>query len=104
MDRGAHAPSRVVAGAFAGHISESYSLPMECVDAIGEGANCDTRGRVCSPARFALCSGEDLGHSRPLAIFLQPSYIVSDSGRAEDRFRPSRPVEESPNTRGRDAA
>jgi hypothetical protein len=39
-----------------------------------------------------------------LAIFLRRGYIMFDSGRAEDRFRPSRPGEESPNTRGRDAA
>jgi hypothetical protein len=41
--RGAHAPSRVVAGALAGHIFESYTLPMEFGDAIGEGADGDTR-------------------------------------------------------------
>jgi hypothetical protein len=34
---GAHAPSRVVVGALAGHILSSYSLLMECEDAIAEG-------------------------------------------------------------------
>jgi len=41
---------------------------------------------------------------RPLAIFHRRGYIVRDSGRAENRFRLSWPGEESPNTRGRDAA
>jgi len=47
--RGAHAPSRAAVGALAGHIFESYTLPMEFGDAIGEGADGDTR--VCSPIR-----------------------------------------------------
>jgi hypothetical protein len=52
--RGARAPSRVVAGASAGHIFEFFTLLMECGDAIGEGADCDTRGRVCSPECLCL--------------------------------------------------
>jgi hypothetical protein len=43
-------------------------------------------------------------HLRRLAIFPQRGYVVPDSGRAEDRFWSSRSGEESPNTRGRDAA
>jgi hypothetical protein len=47
--RGARAPSRVVAGALAGHIFESRPFPIKFEDAIGEGANGDMRGRMCSP-------------------------------------------------------
>jgi hypothetical protein len=45
---GAHAPSRVVAGAFAGHIFESYTFSKESGDAIGEGA--------CAPRSLAVQS------------------------------------------------
>jgi hypothetical protein len=104
MDRGAHAPSRVPIGALADWIPTFLRKYLRFKDVAGGGAGHDTRGRVCSPACFAPCLGEDLGLARWLAIFPQRGYIVFDSGRAEDRFRPSRPGEESPNTRGRDAA
>jgi hypothetical protein len=58
---GAHAPSRVVVGAPADHLLASSLLPMGCAEAVGEGADCDTRGRVCSPELRTRALGEDLG-------------------------------------------
>jgi hypothetical protein len=41
--------SRVVVGAPADHIFASPLLLVERAEAVGEGADCHTRGRVCSP-------------------------------------------------------
>ena len=40
-----------MAGALAGHIFESHTVPIEFGEAIGGGADGNTRGRVCSPNR-----------------------------------------------------
>lgn len=51
-ERGAHAPSRAVSGALAGHPAAGGALaPMRAAhrDGIGEGADSGTRGRVRSP-------------------------------------------------------
>jgi hypothetical protein len=53
--------SRVVVGAPADHIFSSPLLPMERAEAVGEGADCHTRKRVCSPAKRYVALGEDLG-------------------------------------------
>jgi len=49
---GAHAPSRVVVGAPADHIFASSPLPLVRGKAVGEGANCDTRG-ACAPRKIS---------------------------------------------------
>jgi hypothetical protein len=56
---GAHAPSRVVVGASADHILPSSLLTMGRTEAVGEGADCHTRGRVCSPELRKRTLGED---------------------------------------------
>jgi len=50
---GAHGPTRVVVGALADHIFASSLFPVEQEEAVGEGADCNTRG-ACAPQTAAV--------------------------------------------------